>query len=94
MKNRSKAVAEKRHAMRRFAQRFPRELTDDEYNSLIKQIQSGKARFIEKQSNRISIFQVKIEDITAIAVYDKSRKTIITFLNKEMANGRNGPISL
>lgn len=94
LRHRSKTDAEKKHAMRRFAQRFPRELTSLEYDFLVKHIQDGKAKFIEKQSNRVSVFQVKINEVTAIAVYDKSRKTIITFLNEEMADGQNGPISL
>jgi hypothetical protein len=94
-RQRSKTKAERRHAIRRFAQRFPKELTNHEYDELVRQIQSGRAKFIEKQSNRVSVFEVKTSGITAIAIYDKSRKTIITFITPEMAAEEgNGPIKL
>jgi len=88
MKKKSKVQLEKRHAMRRYAQRFDQELTEQEYNLLIQQIQNQEAKFIEKQSNRVSIFEVNIHNECPIAIYDKLRQTIITFITKDMHQQR------
>lgn len=80
----SKVQAQKRHAMRRFSSRFDYDISEKEYQKLISKIQSGKAEFIDRQSNRISRWKVRLGDITAIAVYDKNRKSIVTFLTTEM----------
>ncbi len=94
LRNKNKARSEKKHARRRFAEHFDKELSNHDYDTLVKQIKDNKAEFVEKQSNRVSVFKVKTGDITAIAVYDKSRKTIITFITEEMAKSGIGRIQL
>jgi hypothetical protein len=43
-------------------------------------IQEGEAQFVEKQSNRVSIFQLTYKEKSVKVVYDKLRKTIVSFL--------------
>jgi hypothetical protein len=76
----TKAKQQKAHAKRRANLRMGISLSDNEYNDLIKHIQSGAAKFHSRQSNRISKFIVTINDEDYIAVYDRVRKVIVTFM--------------
>ena len=78
MKN--KARCQNIHARQRFRKRHGIEFTRKMSRDIIKQIQMGKATFVESQSNRISIFDVTHECIQYRVVYDKNRKTIVTVL--------------
>ena len=84
LKRKPKAGSQQIHAMRQFYSRFGRELTLKEYYTAIEDIQTNNAIFIEKKTNRISIFRVSCNNTPAIAVYDKLRKTIATFLTPKM----------
>lgn len=79
----SKLKAERIHAKRRFLERFGLELNRSEYADLVKQIQSGKAQFVSRSSNRITKWIVKYvgggKNEQLIAVYDKMRHSIVTF---------------
>ncbi len=81
-----KVESEQKHALRRFSCRFDRDLSIKEYQNIVNLIQSGKAELVDRQSNRITRWKVQIEDINAIAVYDKIRKAVVTFLLPEMIN--------
>lgn len=50
---------------------------------LIKQIQSGQAKHVVTQTNRISVFDVKYLDLKVRVVYDKNRKTLVTALEPD-----------
>ena len=76
----NKHISQKKHALKRCSQRLGVDLQEQEYNDLLKKIQNNEAVFHSKQSNRVSRFKVSIRGKEAIAVYDKHRKTIITFL--------------
>lgn len=81
----SKKKRQKHHAQRRARERFGIYLTDNDVNEIIKMIQnaSKKVLFVEKQSNRVSVFQVTYGDEVFGVVYDKIRKMIVTVLKKE-----------
>jgi hypothetical protein len=81
---RSKAESQRAHACRRASERYDLQLSDEKLASLVRQIMTGRAQFIEKQSNRVSIFQVDVEGRHAFVAYDKHRKSIITFLTHDM----------
>lgn len=77
----SKVKAQRRHAQKRAAERFGLFLNRDQLNALVKQIQTGYALLVEKQSNRVSVWRVSLPDGgSANVVYDKQRHTIVTFL--------------
>ena len=75
----SKKRRQTSHAKRRFKQRLGRVLTNKLTNEIIKAIQTGKAEFVEKQSNRVSKFEYN----DWVIIYDKNRKTIITAWEKD-----------
>ena len=47
---------------------------------LINKIQNGELEFIERQSNRVTVFRYHHKEKTLRLVYDKTRKQIITVL--------------
>jgi len=79
-----KDKAQKRHAMNRAEHRLRFHLSEKEYEQIIKGIQSDQYKVVEKQSNRVSKFLVKMHDEEFVVVYDKKRKTIITFLYSDI----------
>jgi hypothetical protein len=79
----SNTKAQKRHARKRALERFDLDLADPDIQSLIRQIQTGKAPCLEKRSLRVGVFRVTIKDVTLAAVYDKNRKTIVTVMPLE-----------
>lgn len=74
----NKALSQKLHCLKRLRQRFKK--TEDDYKDILEAIWSGKAEHIYKQSNTRTIFRVK----DLYAVYDKTRKTVVTVMTQEM----------
>jgi len=77
---RGKAAAERKHAKRRMAERFGISVGDETLREVVLAIQQGKATFVRKQSNRVTLWEVMIHDILTRVVYDKNTKEIITIL--------------
>jgi len=77
---RPKVVSQIRHAKHRFKVRLGVRLTPKMYAGLIQSIQDGDAELVEKQSNRVSIFAMEINDQKVRVVYDKNTKAIVTVL--------------
>lgn len=50
---------------------------------ILKLIADGKTIIIKKQSNRLSIREVTLEEKQIVFVYDKERKEVVTFLPPE-----------
>lgn len=71
------------HAKKRAEQRYGVTLNRHGLRDLVEDIRSGRAQFVERQSNRITLWFVQLGDKTARAVYDKQRGTIVTFLPLE-----------
>ena len=82
-----KSKAQWIHVKRRCLQRTGVEMTKTLNNQLTQKIRQGHsdADFVEKQSNRISVWDVKHNvdgrDVKFRMVYDKMRKNIVTILN-------------
>ncbi|AKM78137.1 MAG: hypothetical protein UY31_C0071G0006 [Candidatus Wolfebacteria bacterium GW2011_GWE1_48_7] len=76
----TKTQALKIHAKGRASTRYHFVLTREDIRTLVRMIQDGKGRFIEKQSNRVTRWSVEYCDITWNLVYDKIRHTLITCL--------------
>jgi hypothetical protein len=83
----SKHKAQILHARRRAKERFDLELTPKLRRQLIADIQAGRAWFVYRQSNRVSIWRVAVGKLTARVVYDSVRKSIVTFLPKGAGKG-------
>lgn len=75
-----KKKAQKIHAKRRALQRYSIELNKSLHKDWIHQIQNGVAKFVERQSNRISVYEILVEGKIIPVVYDKIRKNIVTVL--------------
>lgn len=54
----NKAKAQRHHARRRGAERYGLDLTNREMEEIVRAIQRGQARLVNKQSNRISVFDI------------------------------------
>lgn len=85
----NKAVCQRAHAKKRLAQRFDLQINRFQIRDLVAQIQQGKTRLLEKQSNRISVQLVIYSERKLAVVYDKERKTIVTFLPDQYLIDRN-----
>lgn len=79
-KRRTKSSQQVGHAKRRSRERHGISLSDHDYQEIIKKIQNGESEFLEKQTIRVSVHRVEYKDEMFIAVYDKHRKSISTFL--------------
>lgn len=92
---RNKEQCQNVHARRRFIQRFGIPLTKELKAKLLDLIYAGHAQFIEKQSNRISLFDMNIPDNgTKIrVVYDKIRHNIVSVLYPEGVDGKGERLS-
>lgn len=76
----SKVRHQKRHTKMRAAQRYDVWLSSDDVKSLVAQIQNGKAEFVDRQSNRVTLWIVEHQGTKIRVVYDKQRKSIVTCL--------------
>jgi len=84
-RKKAKAKGQMKHTAKRGMERFGLTVSEKSIKAIVQQIQSGSAKFLEKQSNRVSLFQVKLEEgVDAVAVYDRERKTIATLLTTQM----------
>lgn len=68
----------KLHARRRGRQRFGLSLKAPELARLVCEIQSGRARFIERHSQTRTKWAVTINGKPAVAVYSRTTKAIVT----------------
>lgn len=87
----TKKELQKKHAKRRFQTRFGISLTKELHQLLVIKIQKGEAVKIEKQSNRVSVWDVPVSNLATEAtkiqnvrvVYDSNTKNIVTILYKD-----------
>lgn len=76
----NKAKAQKRHSTIRALQRFGISL---DHKKAIEAIQGNTATFIERQSNRLTVWLIEQDSKRFPVVYDSTRKTIVTVLPNE-----------
>lgn len=85
----SKRKAQRKHLSRRLWERFGVQYTQQLESEWVRLIKQGRVRMIDKQSNRVSVYEIPIrngDDLGfAHAVYDKERKSIVTVLYPEGA---------
>lgn len=86
MKRMTKAQSERVHAKRRCMERYGLEINRHDIRDIVGMIQSGdrtKATKKEDQSQRVSVWIVKFRGIDVKVVYDRVRKTLVSFLPME-----------
>lgn len=72
----------RKHARRRFAERYDRTLSVEEYSIFCKMIidRTNNVCYIKKESNIKTHWVIEFHDMKILAVYDKLRHGIVTFL--------------
>lgn len=85
----SKKTASRNHFKQRMNERFGIKLTTSQCKDIVNLIQKGKTRFVEQQSLRVSIHEIKINEMLIHVVYDKIRKTPVTALPPKGLKGFN-----
>ena len=84
-----KRTCQKLHAYKRIKQRFGIEMRREEYDDLIRQINTSQTTGVH-ETCRVSHHAVKVRGQEMVAVYDRQRNTITTFLTREMSEDRLG----
>lgn len=79
----SKAKGLRRHAKRRAYERYGIVIGNSRLEKVVKAIQRNKGKFIQRYSNRVTEWEVTLEEEVCRVLYDKERKQIITFLPSE-----------
>jgi len=79
-KSKGKRKNQIKHARRRFKSRFDISLNSNQYNQLVNRIKKGKADFVRRQSNRVTIWDMDFEGHLIRVVYDKKTAAIVTAL--------------
>lgn len=82
MKRRKKERDILRHVRRKFRLRWGIDLTDELHRRLVQDIQNGVGRLVEKQSNRVSVWELSWEGEEMLVVYDRTRMMLVTVLPK------------
>lgn len=77
------------HARGSFGDRYGIVLTDELHAHLVRDIQTGKAFFMFRQSHRVSVFKVDHGGRKIPVVYDGDRKQIVTALPPECLKAAN-----
>lgn len=81
---RKKSKSQKRHFNCRMYQRYRITLSDSEYRDVVNIIQKRRAVLIEKQSLRVSVYDIGIKGKKYRVVYDRMRKTLVTVFPEEV----------
>lgn len=80
MREGDKRIAQRAHTRRRAQERYGVKLNKAAMAALIARIQSNRAKFVERQSNRITVWEVEHQSKRMRVVYDTKRGTIVTCL--------------
>ena len=78
-----KAYAEAAHFKRQLYRRYRVRLNRHEYRALCDVVRSGRATFLRRQSQRVSIYALEINGTTVPVVYDAMRHRLVTALPQE-----------
>jgi len=71
------------HAKKRAFERYDIALTRSEHDYLVSRVRKGKVQLLEKQSNRIRVCMSELNGKKVKFVYDRTRKSIVSFLPQE-----------
>jgi len=75
-----KLHSQRRHAKRRASERYDLHLNRMDLKQLVTKIQNSDGKFVESLSLRTAVWLLEHEGKPVKVVYDRNRKTIVTFL--------------
>jgi len=79
----SKAKCQRIHAKNRASRRYGLKLNRFDRKAIVSQIRNGDCKLVEKQSNRVSIYNLTYNEIPVQVVFDHQRGEIVSFLPPE-----------
>lgn len=83
IKNNSKKSSQQKHAKKRALERHEIDLTQEDFKKIKDMIESGRSELLKKQSHRVSIRKIILNNNEYVIVYDHNRKTVVSFLPKD-----------
>lgn len=83
LRGNSKKAGQKRHARKRALQRHEINLSQEDFAKIKTLVNSGKSELLERQSHRISIRKITLNNEDYVIIYDHNRQTVVTFLPKD-----------
>ncbi len=81
-----KAIAQRLHARGRVWSRLGVEFSKEDARGVVSAIQHNKAKFVDRQSNRVTRWAIDIHGIPCVCVYDNKTKEVVTVLTNEMVS--------
>jgi hypothetical protein len=87
----SKKESQTKHAVQRADLRYGVRLNENDLREIVKLIETGKSKPLQKQSNRVVVHKVSYKSCDMILVYDKLRKSIATFLPSDSEGNVGNP---
>jgi len=79
----SKKTSERMHFKRRMQERFGITLTTSQCKDIVDIIKKGTTKIVRRESLRVFVYEMKIQDKLVHVVYDKVRKTPVSALLPE-----------
>lgn len=79
----NKAKCQHRHFCRRLLERYGVEAGASMAQEIARKIRQGKGKFLDRQSNRVTIWSVEVNGVDMRVVYDKERHQVVTALPRE-----------
>ena len=80
-----KSQTQKQHFAKRYTQRVGVPQSTEVVKKILRGIKGGEdpdVKFLDKQTNRVTRYTVKLEEKLWIVVYDKNRKVLVTIYPK------------
>jgi hypothetical protein len=82
-KKKPKTYCQREHFKRRLWERYGLSINRHEYRDIVVAIQSNQFAFLERESNRVTIWLGIVQGVHVPIVYDSMRKTAVTALPSE-----------
>lgn len=80
---RSKRAAQFEHARKRAMTRYGLRLTKHVHDTIVALIHVSGSTLVKRQSNRVSVHDVTLDEETYRVAYDCQRKVLVTFLYQD-----------
>ena len=78
-----------RHAIKRAHERYGLNLEPKDLAELVRRIRQNEAVLVRRTSVRAAVYDAEISCHTVRVVYDRNRRSIVTFLERDDEGGKN-----